>query len=680
MKLHFSFFIFLFFFICIPIYTIFSKDNQTKVILNPIVVSATKNKKYKNDLTIPVNVLSENKIENIQPDSLDDLIKLFPSVESTGGPRTTSEKPIIRGLTGRRVLILIDGARQNFNSGHKGRIFLDIDNFKKVELIRGPASALYGSDAIAGVVALTTKDGIDYLKSGQRYGISTKIGYQTVNGEKSFNGMIYGLIHDNFDYLISSTFKNSVNIKLGNNKDLLYSGSNSRSGLFKLVWYPDHNNIIKFKYDTLNINQKTPLISDMDDPSGVSLVNKSIKKETFASDISYNFNLEENIKFNFYKEITNIDEVRNIDHRSDNIQFTTTGSEIKLSNMLVFNSSNLLFTLGIESTLDEMKSTRNNNLLLLFPDAKTMGLGIYIQNELSFKDINIIPGIRYDRFISKSHLNKNENINENYSPKFHIDYKIFDNDKLFYSYSQGFRSPSIQELYISGIHYSGSPQGIFVPNPLLKPERSTNNEIGFVLRSSFEESYYYQDMYVNLYHNDLFNFIDTDVYKIAYLQTNSNTTCNNPGDCVFYKNINIKKGYIRGFEFQYQYLYKLLSLNLNYNSLIGVDLENNDHLSNIPADKLTSNISLRFLDDEYNVSFRNIYYFQQNRIPKNSSRENTQESSVYDIYSNWNPSKFKKKVILRFAINNLTNLYYRKHLSSISEPGRNFKIELKYVF
>lgn len=89
----------------------------------------------------------------------------------------------IRGLDGNRVLMPVDGVRQPcsylFQSESAvGRDVVDIGLVKRIEVVRGPTSALYGSDGIAGMVNFITKDPADFLRDGKTLGGQARIGYE----------------------------------------------------------------------------------------------------------------------------------------------------------------------------------------------------------------------------------------------------------------------------------------------------------------------------------------------------------------------------------------------------------------------------------------------------------------------------------------------------------------------
>jgi hemoglobin/transferrin/lactoferrin receptor protein len=117
---------------------------------------------------------------------LKDLLRYTPCVAVTGNSgRFSGIGGIrIRGLDGNRVLIQTDGipVADSFSFGNylnANRNVVDMETLKRVEIVRGPASSLYGSDALGGVVAYVTKDPADYLAPGKHSYVGLKFGYES---------------------------------------------------------------------------------------------------------------------------------------------------------------------------------------------------------------------------------------------------------------------------------------------------------------------------------------------------------------------------------------------------------------------------------------------------------------------------------------------------------------------
>lgn len=139
--------------------------------LERIIVSATFTAQAVKDVAAETTVLLREDMDRRLNQDLRDLVRYEPGVSVTGGGRFGLTGFSIRGLDGNRVRIEVDGvsapdafAIGSFSSA--GRDFVDLDSLKRVEIVRGAASALQGSDALGGVVSFVTKDPLDYIAGG----------------------------------------------------------------------------------------------------------------------------------------------------------------------------------------------------------------------------------------------------------------------------------------------------------------------------------------------------------------------------------------------------------------------------------------------------------------------------------------------------------------------------------
>ncbi len=128
-------------------------------VLDRIAVTATRDASAVRDIPRPVSVLQQTEFDRLQPNNVADLFRTLPGLEVTGvGANQT--RPSIRGQRGQRLLLLQDGLRMNNTRRQQdfGEIpaLVDIDAVERVEIVRGPASVLYGSDAIGGVINIVT--------------------------------------------------------------------------------------------------------------------------------------------------------------------------------------------------------------------------------------------------------------------------------------------------------------------------------------------------------------------------------------------------------------------------------------------------------------------------------------------------------------------------------------------
>jgi hemoglobin/transferrin/lactoferrin receptor protein len=184
-----------------------------------ITVSATRNPRSAFDYPGQVSVLDRDAVETYAPSDLDDLLRAMPGVDVRGGPRRTGQAVSMRGLGGENVLILIDGARQSFISAHDGRVFLDPELLQSVEAVRGPASALYGSGAVGGVLAFRTARAGDLLGADEAFGYRLRAGYEEGAEDRFTVGTVYGR-SGALDGLVSLGGRRSDDIALATGLDL----------------------------------------------------------------------------------------------------------------------------------------------------------------------------------------------------------------------------------------------------------------------------------------------------------------------------------------------------------------------------------------------------------------------------------------------------------------------------
>ncbi len=144
---------------CSPI--IFAEDTTTATQLDPIVVTASKSAEKASEVPARISVIDEKTIEQNPLLNVSDIIQRDPSiyVKQSGGLGQISEISL-RGTKSVHTLVLKDGARLNSQNelGPLYPAFLDTTDVQQIEILKGPASVQYGSDAIGGVVQLISKN------------------------------------------------------------------------------------------------------------------------------------------------------------------------------------------------------------------------------------------------------------------------------------------------------------------------------------------------------------------------------------------------------------------------------------------------------------------------------------------------------------------------------------------
>lgn len=165
--------------------------------LKEVVVSGSRNEQLSDDLPMSVDVINAKDIEEGQIRDIRDAAKSLPNVSVKRAParfglvggssdgRDGNAGFNIRGLDGNRVLLLVDGIRAPrsyvFGNFAFGRDSFSIDLLKRIEIVRGPASVLYGPDGLAGLVNFITYKPADFLSEGQAIGGRASTSYSGDN-------------------------------------------------------------------------------------------------------------------------------------------------------------------------------------------------------------------------------------------------------------------------------------------------------------------------------------------------------------------------------------------------------------------------------------------------------------------------------------------------------------------
>lgn len=138
-----------------------------------LIVTATRLPRLSSEIAGTVSVITDAEIQRQLANDLNDLTRYQPGISMETASRGGNQGFIIRGIGGNRVLTVLDGVRSAdiYNAGPSsyGKDAFELDDVKAVELIRGPASVLYGADAMGGAVLLRSKDAADYLQGSDRH-------------------------------------------------------------------------------------------------------------------------------------------------------------------------------------------------------------------------------------------------------------------------------------------------------------------------------------------------------------------------------------------------------------------------------------------------------------------------------------------------------------------------------
>ncbi|MCG8907847.1 TonB-dependent receptor [Pseudomonas sp. DP-17] len=181
--------------------------------MQPLTVTATRQAQSVTSVPSTVNVVGREDLDRKNVNSIKELVRDMPGVSVGGtGNRAGITGYNIRGIDGDRVLTQVDGVEipNSFFNGpyaQTERNYVDPEIIKRVEILRGPASALYGSNAIGGAVSYFTLDPDDIIKDGQDVGARLKTGYSSADDSWLTSATVAGR-HDDFDGLLHLSQRN----------------------------------------------------------------------------------------------------------------------------------------------------------------------------------------------------------------------------------------------------------------------------------------------------------------------------------------------------------------------------------------------------------------------------------------------------------------------------------------
>lgn len=639
--------------------------------LDAVTTTATRTPRVAGDVAGSVSVIEREEIERRQPQSLDDLVKDMPGVETNGVPRNTVRQFTVRGLSDERVVLRVDGVRNNFNAGHRGRVFLEPDLLKSVDVARGPGSLLFGSGALGGAVALRTIDAEDILKPGASWGGRARTGYQTNNASRlaSLTGAARGEGAEILGNVVRRTNGNYVD---GRGTDIPYSGDEVWSGLLKGGYALGGGHRLGLSASVYRDDHTIPRDANLGAQTSTSTI---ADRDTTQRSLAINWawaapgNPLIDLKLVAYRNEVDIFEKRvapGTTRENDDTDLRTNGFDAQnTSRFSLTGAEKNALTVGFDVYRDEQSSRRNGARRTEYPNADQTALGAFVQNEIEIGRFTFVPGVRYDRFRQSSFANPVEKGDERFSPKVSAAYQATPWLAPYLSYAEAFRVPSLTERYVSGQHFPGNN---FVPNPNLRPETAFNKEGGVNLR--FADVFAPRD---RLRVRGAYFVNDIDDYIQQVVGTTTTTT------------VNVAKARIEGFEGEARYDSGRWFGTLGGSVLRGTNRVTNLPLADTPADKIALGLGHRWLDRGVTVGGRVTANARQTRV--SGTTPVTGAYAVWDVYASWTPEDGAlKDFTLDLAVDNLFDKVYRRsNWNSATPPafyevGRNAKLAATYRF
>ncbi|MGY8973703.1 MAG: TonB-dependent hemoglobin/transferrin/lactoferrin family receptor [Sphingomonadales bacterium] len=503
-----------------------------------IVVTATRTPLQIEDAPATITVIDDEQIADELATDIKDLVRYEPGVSVRRAParfgaalgatgRARNEDFIIRGIGGNRVLIQVDGIRspQGFSFGAQdaGRGgYTDVSLVKSVEILRGPASALYGSDGLAGAISFTTSDPVDLVEAGQRFGGFVRASYSSADEEFTETAAIAGLFGD-LSAMLSYTRRDFHELENAGEVDGLGSGrtlpnpqdGTSNAFLGKLVWDTGAHRV-RLSGEYLETEVATDVLSGQGPAFLFGPFPSWIVDDLTALDttergrlsIDWTYVGEGAIDYAhaaaYYQtgeDVQFTDEDRSpvsATPRPDRERLNTFENEVygfSAEARSVFGGDAFRTTLafggdvswtrqqglrdGTEPPFGEVFPTR------AFPATDFMLGGVFLATEFTFLDgaVTLFPALRYDFYDLDPtddpllpDFAGSAQSDDRLSPKLGVTVKLADDVLLYGNYAQGFRAPTPYQVnnFFENLAYGYTS----LPNPDLGPETSESWEAG----------------------------------------------------------------------------------------------------------------------------------------------------------------------------------------------------------
>lgn len=481
------------------------------------------------DTPASLEVLSEEDIAILQPNSLADLVRYQPEISfEQSNDRRGAGSFVIRGLSGNRVIMLIDGTRlpDGFGSGGvtNGRNSFEPYSMSNIQFLKGPSSALYGSDALAGVVLLNTMSPGQILAGAEDPVIEVSGGYDELNegfrqtityASKAFGGdfFVQAATRQSSESDIQGSSENfpmdadqkNILVKWENNGQ-----ADNRYGFLADFWQRDvdanfnsslapESSVLDSRTKDSSDRWRLGFFQTLTDFAGIDRVDWQVDwQEASVAEDEYQTRLEDDF---------NIQDFEEVDIDQDLISLSVVlGEQVGNHDILAGvdytrkSSERVNYYRDINLDTGAIDPTRNGVTYPArsYPESDTDLLGVFVQDEISLMDdrLGLTLGLRYDYFnndpspdqlyfnSNPTGINVDGENSDKFSPSVGLTYSISDNALLFVNYTSGFRSPPISSQYINTfIQSRGFPHEVLA-NPNLKSESSDGIEAGLRLRSA----------------------------------------------------------------------------------------------------------------------------------------------------------------------------------------------------
>jgi len=706
--------------------------SKRNILFDEFIISATKSRESKQILPYKVSVLQREDLRTNPSQTAADILLETGNItvqktQSGGG------SPILRGFEANKILLVVDGVRMNnaiYRSGHlQNAITIDQAILDRTEVIFGPSSLIYGSDALGGVIHYYTKDPKLSENKNPIFSGDTYAQYSTANNGK-VGHLDFNIGGEKFGSLTSITYKDLGNIRIGSNRNLFYGDWGKTLHYVKQMpdgsdsMFVNQNELIqhytsyrqadflqKFRYRQTEfidwiINLQYSTSSDIDRLDKLNDYNSdgTLKyaeyyygpQNRLLASVK-NVNRNDN---NFFTNATSIFAYQRIDEERVSRKFRSADrlTQLETVNVLSLNidflkvwDADKKLNYGYDLIYNNVGSGAHYTDIstgMIIPaqtrypsgGSHTLSSSIYGSYKKIFTDKLVLnAGLRYNYSLMQSVFN---------NPDLPFDTTRINNGALTGSLSlvyhpspmwqingilsSGYRNPNVDDYG----KIRAKDDYIIVPNPDIKPEYTYNAEAGI---SRVLEGFLRMDAVA------YYTLITDAIVRTDY-SLNGQDSMLYDGD--LYKisaNYNANLAHIYGVSLNVvSDLYNNIVMKASMNITKGRNLTDDVPLGHIPP--VFGRVSITY--DYKKFRFESFVYYNGWKFADSFSpygEDNEDEGTMFGYPSWWtfniNTSyRINDHLTARFAIENILDQFYKPFASAVSAPGRNFVFTLRAGF
>jgi TonB-dependent heme/hemoglobin receptor len=667
-------------------------------ILNMKMVSAARHEQSVFDSPRAVSVISGEEIrrKNFRstPEALLETTGILVQETNYG-----AGSPIIRGLIGNQILILVDGVRMNnaiYRFGPNQYLnTIDLNQIERIEVVRGAGSVPYGSDALGGVIHIITKSRTEFEEGfdldGRLFGR-----YATADHGRTGRFELGGN-SGNLGFLGGISLKKFGDLRGGKEVDLQpFTGYDEWDADLKLTYRLSEKQQVAVGYQHVvqtDVPRTDRLTAGSDlkshwDPQQRDLIYAQYDLNGVNAFIdSLHLSLSHHIQKEEFDRIVTSNATRQREHED---KVKSLGAGVQLASSL---GSRQLFTYGADYYSDDVASSRVDVNLTNGTETERNGnyadgatyksTALFLQDEIKVADpLSLNLGVRYT-----SHQIKAE-VNDATIGTIEIDsdpsavtgnvyalYRAAEGVHLSVGVAQGFRAPNMDDVSIIGSFGSGFE----VPNPDLDPEQSLNYEVGVkVQKPRYSSSLFF-------YMSDIKDLIQREAGTfngLSFVDANGNGVQDTGEESVFRRQ-NVGEAKIEGIEAEGRFvMVQNWSLWGNVTWTKGENEETGDPLTRIPP--LRGIVGVTWTPTERVwIEYYSFFADKQDRLsPSDKSDirigpDGTDGYVTYNLRGGVDLKLFGKATL---AVENLSNKTYKLHGSGFAAPGLNLIAGYEWKF